>query len=355
MDMTSGYLELFERKYGFLRTIENNFKPGTDDVFVAPDLIYKYNLQEGVYLEGPGAINEAGKGNLKLDVIEKINRRPFEEYAKIVSLKDVVSISPSERLHIAQGPDDVMGRALDIIVPIGKGQRGLIIAPPKSGKTTILKHMASSIITNHPDVSVFVLLVDERPEEVTDFRRALEKAHVLSSSADESIAQHLRMTRMTINIATRIAEAGGDAVVFIDSLTRLSRAFNADTRSYGRTLTGGLGANAMEMPRRIFGAARNIDNGGSLTILATILIDTGSRMDDIIYQEFVGTGNMDLVLSQRCAELRLWPAIDIQQSGTRKEHLLLTTEEYNEMVSLRRALSGKTETDAMAALIEYLK
>ncbi len=355
MVMASGYLELFERKYGFLRTIENNFKPRTDDVFVAPDLIYKYNLQEGVYLEGPAVTNETGKGNLKLDVIEKINRRPFEEYAKIVSLKDVVSISPSERFYISQGPDDTTGKALDIIVPIGKGQRGLIIAPPKSGKTTILKHMAGSIMLNHPDVTVFVLLVDERPEEVTDFRRALKNAHVLSSSADESIAQHLRMTRMTINIATRLAEAGEDAVVFIDSLTRLSRAFNADTRSYGRTLTGGLGANAMEMPRRIFGAARNIDNGGSFTILATILVDTGSRMDDIIYQEFVGTGNMDLVLSQRCAELRLWPAIDIQQSGTRKEHLLLTTEEYNEMVSLRRALSGKTETDAMAALIEYLK
>ena len=355
MKKTSGYLELFERKYGFLRDIENNFKPGTDDIFVPPDLIYKHNLQEGVYLEGTAVENEIEKGNLKLDQIEKINRRAVEEYTKIVSLKDVVSISPSERLLISQGPGDVMGKALDIIVPIGKGQRGLIIAPPKSGKTTILKHMARSIILNHPDVSVFVLLVDERPEEVTDFRRALKKAHVLSSSADESISQHLRMTRLTINIATRVAEAGGDAVVFIDSLTRLSRAFNADTRSYGRTLTGGLGANAMEMPRRIFGAARNIDNGGSLSILATILIDTGSRMDDVIYQEFVGTGNMDLVLSQRCAELRLWPAIDIQQSGTRKEHLLLTQEEYDEMVSLRRALSGKTETDAMAALIEYLR
>jgi transcription termination factor Rho len=162
MDMVSGYLELFERKYGFLRTIENNFRPGTDDVFVAPDLIYKYNLQEGVYLEGPAVINEVGKGNLKLDQIEKINKRPFEEYAKIVSLKDVVSISPSERLHISQGPNDIMGKALDMIVPIGKGQRGLIIAPPKSGKTTILKHMAGSIIKNHPDVTVFVLLVDEK-------------------------------------------------------------------------------------------------------------------------------------------------------------------------------------------------
>ncbi len=257
---------------------------------------------------------------------------------------------------ISQGTDDGQGnRHSDMIVPIGKGQRGPYNSPAQVSKTTILKHMAGSIIKNHPDVSVFVLLVDERPEVVTAFRRALNKAHVLSSSADESITQHLRMTRMTINIATRIAEAGGDAVVFIDSLTRLSRAFNADTKSYGRTLTGGLGANAMEMPRRIFGAARNIENGGSLTILATILVDTGSRMDDSIYQEFVGTGNMDLVLSRRCAELRLWPAIDIQQSGTRKEHLLLTQEEYNEMVSLRRALSGKTETDAMAALIEYLK
>jgi transcription termination factor Rho len=349
-----GHLEILDRKFGFLRSIENNFQPGPEDAFVPAKLIQNFNLQEGVFIEGAGVRGDSKKSNLTLAEIEKINQRPLEDYSKIKPLQSVVSISPSERLKLAQGPDDIMGKALDMIVPIGKGQRGLIIAPPKSGKTTILKHMANSIITNHPEVVVFVLLVDERPEEVTDFRRGLKHAYVLSSSADHSVSQHLRMTRMTMNAAVRLAETGVDAVVFIDSLTRLSRAFNTDTQSHGRTLTGGLGANAMEMPRRIFGAARNIDNGGSLTIIASILIDTGSRMDDIIYQEFKGTGNMDLVLSQKCAEQRLWPAIDITQSGTRKEHLLLDTQEYEEMVNLRRDLSSKNEIAALSALIEHL-
>jgi len=354
MKPVQGHLEILDRKFGFLRSIENNFKPTPEDAFVPVKLIKDFNLQEGVFIEGFGVMSDIKQKNPALNKIEKINQRPLEDYSKIKSLKSVVSISPAERLKLTQGPDDIMGKALDMIVPIGKGQRGLIIAPPKSGKTTILKHMANSIIVNHPEVVVFMLLVDERPEEVTDFRRGLKRAHVLFSSADQSISQHLRITKMTLNAAVRLAEMGIDAVVFIDSLTRLSRAFNAETQSHGRTMTGGLGAKAMEMPRRIFGAARNIDNGGSLTIIASILIDTGSRMDDIIYQEFKGTGNMDLVLSQKCAEQRLWPAIDITQSGTRKEHLLLNNEEYEEMVKLRRELSDKNEIAALAALIEYL-
>jgi transcription termination factor Rho len=349
-----GYLEILDRGFGFLRSIERNFQPNQEDAFVPASLIREYKLQEGVLIEGTGVKGDGKNGNLKLAEIDKINQMTLEEYSNVKSLNSVVSISPSERLILTRGQDDTTGKALDMIVPIGRGQRGLIVAPPKSGKTTILKHMANSILSNHPEVVVFVLLVDERPEEVTDFRRELDHAHVLFSSADQSVAQHLRITKMTINTAIRQAETGIDAVVFIDSLTRLSRAFNADTRSHGRTLTGGLGANAMEMPRRIFGAARNIDNGGSLTILATILIDTGSRMDDIIYQEFIGTGNMDLVLSRKCAEQRIWPAIDIIQSGTRKEHLLLEAKEYEEMVKLRRELSGKNEVTAMSALLEYL-
>ena len=355
MNSVKGHLEILDKGFGFLRSIEKNFQPGAEDAFVPGNLIKEFKLQEGVFIEGSGEKGDGKNTNLKLTGIDKINQLPIEEYSNVKSLNSVVSISPDERLRLTQGADDIMGKALDMIVPIGRGQRGLIIAPPKSGKTTILKHMANSIITNHPEVVVFVLLVDERPEEVTDFRRGLEHAYVLSSSADQSIVQHLRMTRMTINTAIRLAETSVDAVVFIDSLTRLSRAFNADTQSHGRTLTGGLGANAMEMPRRIFGAARNIDNGGSLTILATILIDTGSRMDDIIYQEFIGTGNMDLVLSRKCAEQRIWPAIDIIQSGTRKEHLLLDKEEYEEMVKIRRGISGKHETNAMADLLRYLE
>ena len=353
MKSVEGHLEILDRRFGFLRSIKKNFQPNPEDIFVPANLIQKFNLHEGVFIEGAGVRGDSKKRNLKLTEIEKINQIPLKEFSKIKPLQSEVSISPSERLKLTQGPDDIMGKALDMIVPIGKGQRGLIISPPKSGKTTILKHMANSLITNHPEVVVFALLVDERPEEVTDFRRGLKHAYVLSSSADQSVSQHLRMTKMTVNAAIRLAETGIDAVVFIDSLTRMSRAFNTEAQSYGRTLTGGLGANAMEMPRRIFGAARNVDNGGSLTIIATILINTGSKMDDIIFQEFKGTGNMDLVLSRKCAEQRLWPAINIIQSGTRKEHLLLDTLEFQEMVKLRRGLSKKDEITALSAFIEY--
>ncbi|CAB1077691.1 Transcription termination factor Rho [Olavius algarvensis Delta 1 endosymbiont] len=349
-----GYLEILDRKFGFLRSIEKNFQPVPQDTFVPAPMIKRFKLSEGVFIEGAGIKGDGKNRNLKLAEIEKINRIPAKEYSDIKSLQSQVSISPSERLKLAQRPDDIMGRALDMIVPIGKGQRGLIISPPKSGKTTILKHMAKSITANNPEAVVFVLLVDERPEEVTDFRRGLEHAHVLSSSADQSVNQHLRMTKMTLNTAIRSAEMGIDTVVFIDSLTRMSRAFNKETQSYSRTLTGGLGANAMEMPRRLFGAARNIADGGSLTIIATILIKTGSKMDDIIFQEFKGTGNMDLVLSRKCAEQRVWPAIDIVQSGTRKEHLLLDPAEFKEMTKLRRALYKHDEVTAMSAFIEYL-
>ena len=354
MKSVEGHLEILDRRFGFLRSIKKNFQPNPEDIFVPANLIQKFNLHEGVFIEGAGVRGDSKKRNLKLTEIEKINQIPLKEFSKIKPLQSEVSISPSERLKLTQGPDDIMGKALDMIVPIGKGQRGLIISPPKSGKTTILKHMANSLITNHPEVVVFALLVDERPEEVTDFRRGLKHAYVLSSSADQSVSQHLRMTKMTVNAAIRLAETGIDAVVFIDSLTRMSRAFNTEAQSYGRTLTGGLGANAMEMPRRIFGAARNVDNGGSLTIIATILINTGSKMDDIIFQEFKGTGNMDLILSRKCAEQRLWPAINIIQSGTRKEHLLLDTLEFQEMVKLRRGLSKKDEIIALSAFIEYL-
>ena len=354
MKPVNGYLEIVDRGFGFLRCLEKNFQPDPDDAFVPADMIKRFHLSEGIFIEGKGAEGAGKKGGLKLTAIDKINDLPSDHYSKNRSLKSRVSVHPSERLILTRGPDDLMGKALDLIVPVGKGQRGLIISPPKSGKTTILKHMANAIVANHPDMMVFILLVDERPEEVTDFRRGVEKAHVLASSADQSIAEHLRMTRLAMSTATRYAETGRDVVVFIDSLTRLSRAFNAKTQSHGRTLSGGLGANAMEMPRRVFGAARNIENGGSLTIIATILVETGSRMDEVIFQEFKGTGNMDLVLSRACAERRVWPAINIQQSGTRKEHLLLTPEELDEAVKIRRELSKLDEIRAMSALLEIL-
>ncbi len=354
MKSVDGYLEIADRGSGFLRCLEKNFQPDADDAHVPANLIKRFHLSEGVFIEGRGDKSAGKRPTLKLTDMVAINGLSLKEYSKNRSLKSRVSINPSERLFLTRGEDDLMGKALDLVVPIGKGQRGLIIAPPKSGKTTILKHIANAVTANHPDVLAFILLVDERPEEVTDFRRGVENAHVLASSADQSIAEHLRMTRLAMAAATRYAETGRDVVVFIDSLTRLSRAFNAKTESHGRTLSGGLGANAMEMPRRIFGAARNIENGGSLTIIATILVDTGSRMDEIIFQEFKGTGNMDLLLSRACAERRVWPAIHIRQSGTRKEHLLLNPEELDEVVKIRRELSDLDEIRAMSALLEML-
>jgi len=354
LNIVKGHLEIMDKGFGFLRSIEDNFQPGPVDTFVSAALIAQYKLREGVYIEGTGIKGGAKNTNLKLDHIHTINDMACETFAGVPPLQAQTSINPTQRFLMTRSEKDLMGMALDRIVPIGRGQRGLIIAPPKTGKTTILQHMANAITDGYADAIVFVLLVDERPEEVTDFKRSVKGARVLASSADQSISQHLRMTRLAMNCAIRWAEIGRDAVVFIDSLTRMARAFNTDTRSYGRTMSGGLAANALDIPRQVFGAARNIENGGSLTIMATILIDTGSRMDDIIYQEFKGTGNLDLVLSRECAEQRLWPAIDIKQSGTRKEELLMDKAAYWESIDLRRALSKFNTANALGALLEHL-
>lgn len=354
MEPVQGYLEIMDKGFGFLRNIDENFQPRPENPYVPNSLIRKLNLKEGSFIEGFGEQKSPNNPNLALIRIETINKLPFDEFMGVPLLQDQTSINPFERLFLTQDETDTTGKALDMIVPIGMGQRGLIISPPKSGKTTILRHMANSIVKNHPDAKVFVLLVDERPEEVTDFQRGLTDAHVLYSSADQQIGQHMRMTRIAMHTAIRCAEIGQNAVVFIDSLTRMTRAFNIDTDSYGKTMTGGLGANAMEFPRKIFGAARKLENGGSLTIIATILVDTGSRMDDVIYQEFKGTGNMDLFLSRECAEQRIWPAININKSGTRKEDLLMDKDEYDKIVQVRRSVSTLNETDAMAQFISYL-
>ncbi|MBD3225550.1 MAG: transcription termination factor Rho [Caldithrix sp.] len=354
--MVEGYLELYKRGFGFLRKIENNLKIGEKDIFVPPQLIQKYGLTEGLFIEGESQPNpENTKKSEQLRSILKINEMPVEEYQDTSSLRDQVSISPEDTLQATLDDKDRMGKILDMITPIGKGQRGLIVAAPKTGKTTILKHYAQAALQNHPDINVFVLLVDERPEEVTDFRRALPGAQVLYSSADESVNSHLRMTRLAMNVAIRQAEFGQDVFILIDSLTRMGRAFNKESESNGRTLSGGLGANALAMPRRFFGSARNLEGGGSLTILATILIDTGSRMDEIIFQEFKGTGNMELVLSKKCAEQRIFPAININASGTRKEELLMDARRFREIAKLRSFLSQMHEVEAMRYLNEQIK
>ncbi len=344
MEPIQGYLEIMDKGFGFLRNIEDNYQPKPENPYVPNSLIRKLNLREGSFIEGFGEKKGPRNLNLALIRIETINGLPFDEFLNTPMLQDQVSINPIERYHMKQDEDDVTGKALDLIVPVGMGQRGLIISPPKSGKTTILRHMANSIVANYPETEVFILLVDERPEEVTDFQRGLTDAHVLYSSADQQIGQHMRMTRLAMHTAIRCAEIGQDAVVFIDSLTRMTRAFNADTDSHGKTLSGGLGANAMEFPRKIFGAARKLENGGSLTIIATILVDTGSRMDDVIFQEFKGTGNMDLFLSRECAEQRIWPAININKSGTRKEDLLMSAEEYDQIVQMCAVWPEKTNS-----------
>lgn len=355
MESVQGYLEIMDQGFGFLRQIENNFQPLPENTYVPNKLISRFKLSEGGFIQGTGEKKNPQNKNLALVHIDTINGIPLKETLSTVSLQDQVSINPYQRLTMTMGPDDLTGKALDHIVPMGLGQRGLIIAPPKTGKTTLLRHMANAVVTNHPDTEVFILLVDERPEEVTDFRRGLKEAHVLYSSADQQIGHHMRMTRLAMHTAICCAEMGRDAVVFIDSLTRMTRAFNTQTESHGRTMTGGLGVNSMQIPRKIFGAARKSENGGSLTIIATILVETGSRMDDIIFQEFKGTGNMDLMLNRTCAERRIWPAIDINQSGTRKEALLMDEAELQEMSNIRRDISDMDETDAMAAFIDYLK
>jgi len=312
LEPVAGHLEILDRGFGFLRSIDNNFQPNPGDTFVPAPLIQKFNLPEGGYIEGSGVPGDGKNRNLKLVEVEAICDLAPAAFARLESLHAQTSIDPLEKFQLAKDAQDVTGKALDMVIPMGRGQRGLIISPPKSGKTTLLKHIASAVMANHPDAAVFILLVDERPEEVTDFKRGLKEAHVLFSSSDQSVSQHMRIMRIAMNTAIRVAETGRDAVVLIDSLIRMSRAFNTETRSHGRTMSGELAANALEIPRRIFGAARNIENGGSLTVIATILVDTGSRMDDIIYQEFKGTGNLDLVLSRKCAEQRLWPAIEYQ-------------------------------------------
>ena len=354
MKPVQGNLEILDKGFGFLRTIENNFDATPDDPFVPAYLIKQSNLLEGVLIEGVGVKGNGKNKNLKLSRIETVNGLPLASYSKLKPLQELVSINPSESFRLCQGPDDRMGRALDMFVPIGKGQRGLIVSPPKSGKTTILKHIAASIQNHHPEAELLILLVDERPEEVTDFKRALPGACVLSSSADQSVMQHIRMTRLAMNTASRSAETGRDVVVLIDSLTRMSRAFNSQAQSHGRTLSGGLAANALTVPRRIFGMARNIEKGGSLTVVATILVDTGSRMDDVIFQEFKGTGNMDLVLSRACAEQRIWPAININASGTRKEDLLMDKAAFQEAIAFRRKVATLDEITAMNAFHHYL-
>ncbi len=352
-DMTfSGILELIgDKKFGFIRTVRPDVPKGDKDPFVPPPLIRKYQLRDGVMLEGK--LRRGRKGDLQVDKIESVFGMPPETWAKLPDFEKGNSIYPDEKLDLITGPRDFMMRVVELVAPIGKGQRALIVAPPRTGKTILLKAIAESITKNHSDIELVALLVDERPEEVTDFKRST-KAMVFASSNDQEDDNHVRVCVLALEYAKRQVERGRDVVLLLDSLTRLGRTFNLYSGGSGRTMSGGLDASAMKIPRKIFGAARNIENGGSLTIIATALIETGSRMDDIIFEEFKGTGNSEIVLDRELANKRIFPAINLRKSGTRNEERLLG-DKVELHHRLFRALNSRPPLEAMVALLRHVE
>jgi len=352
-DYGSGYLEISEKGFGFLRTAAAHFHPKPSDIFVTPDTIKRSFLREGSLVAGPTQPPHRGTSP-QLRSVEKVNDMMFEDYTKAVRFENLTSIDPIEKYNLETTPDLLETRVIDLVTPIGKGTRGLIVAPPRTGKTTILKQIANAITTNHPEVHVLVLLIDERPEEVTDFQRSV-KAEVVASSNDQDLETHVRLSRFMIERCRRIVESGKDVFVLLDSLTRVARAYNSVHGGSGRTMTGGVDARALEIPRKMFASARKIEHGGSLTILATALIDTGSRMDELIFQEFKGTGNMELILDRKLSDRRLFPAIDIPKSGTRKEEKLFAAKNIEALRKLRRTMVDLNPIEAMETLTAALK
>ena len=349
----SGYLEISEKGFGFLRTAANHFHPKPTDIFVTPDSIRRSFLREGSHVAGSTQPPHRGTSP-QLKTVDKVNDMSFEQYTKAVRFENLTSIDPIEKFSLETSPDLIETRVIDLVTPIGKGTRGLIFSPPRTGKTTILKQICNAITTNHPEVHVLVLLIDERPEEVTDFQRSV-KAEVVASSNDMDLETHVRLSRFMIERCRRIVETGKDVFVLMDSLTRIARAYNSVHGGSGRTMTGGVDARALEIPRKMFASARKIENGGSLTILATALVDTGSRMDELIFQEFKGTGNMELILDRKLSDRRLFPAIDIPKSGTRKEEKLFPSKNLEAIRKLRRTMVDLNPIEAMETLTAALK
>jgi transcription termination factor Rho len=349
----SGSLEVSEKGFGFLRSADNHFQPKPSDIFVTPDTIKKSFLREGCLVTG--GLQPPHRGTSpQLKTVESVNHMPFSEYTKSVRFENLTTIDPIEKFKLETNSDLLETRIIDMVTPLGKGTRGIIVAPPRTGKTTILKQIANAVTENHPEVHVLVLLIDERPEEVTDFQRSV-KAEVIASSNDQDLETHVRLSRFMIERCRRMVEAGKDVFVLLDSLTRVARAYNSVHGGSGRTMTGGDDARALEIPRKMFAAARKIEHGGSLTILATALVDTGSRMDELIFQEFNGTGNMELVLDRKLSDRRLFPAIDIPKSGTRKEEKLFPKHQIEAVRKLRRMMVDLNPVEAMETLIAALK
>lgn len=352
----SGVLQINEKGFGFLRQAENNYLPGPRDVFVPRNLIQRHSLREGVDVEGNSAPSTNGRGRSQADqlsTVDKVNGVEPDQYRGVPEFTSLTSIDPTERLELSEGNDNMSMRVLDLISPIGKGQRGLVVAPPKTGKTTLIENIAESVADNHPETHLVVLLVDERPEEVTHMKRRV-RGEVIASSSDQGSDLHLQVARLVLERVKRMVECRKDVVMLLDSITRLARASNRETSRRGRTMSGGVDTRAMEFPRKFFGAARKAEQGGSLTIIGTALIDTGSQMDEVIFQEFKGTGNLEIVLDRKLAERRIFPAIDISKSGTRKEEKLFDAEHVPQIHLLRRALAGKKSVEAMELLLKGL-
>nr|WP_041302518.1 transcription termination factor Rho [Hirschia baltica] len=352
-----GVVEVLSDGFGFLRSPQSNYLPGPDDIYVSPQQIRRMGLRTGDTVEGEIRGPRNDERYFALVKVESINFEAPDQVKHKVHFDNLTPLYPEERFNI-EIPDptrkDKSGRVIDIVAPIGKGQRALIVAPPRTGKTVLLQNIAQSIAENHPECYLLVLLIDERPEEVTDMQRSV-KGEVISSTFDEPATRHVQVAEMVIEKAKRLAEHGRDVVILLDSITRLGRAYNTVVPSSGKVLTGGVDANALQRPKRFFGAARNIEEGGSLTIIATALIDTGSRMDEVIFEEFKGTGNSEIVLERKIADKRVFPAIDILKSGTRKEELLMQQKDLQKVYILRRILNPMGAQDAIEFLLDKLK
>jgi len=349
----SGVLEILQDGFGFLRAPDYNYLPGPDDIYVSPSQIRRLNLRTGDTVEGEVRSPKDNERYFALLKVDSINYDPPEEAKNKTTFTNLTPLHPDELINLETTPDNLSMRVLNITAPLGKGQRGLIVAPPRTGKTVLMQKIANSIVTNHQEVILIVLLIDERPEEVTDMQRSV-RAEVVSSTFDEPPQRHIQVAEMVIQKAQRLVEHKKDVVILLDSITRLARAYNTVTPASGKILSGGVEANALHRPKRFFGAARNVEEGGSLTILATALIDTGSRMDEVIFEEFKGTGNMEIVLDRKMANRRVYPAIDILKSGTRKEDLLLPPDELNRIWILRKLLSSMNPVDAMEFLLDKM-
>jgi transcription termination factor Rho len=348
-----GVLEILPDGYGFLRSPDYNYLPGPDDIYVSPSQIRKFDLKTGDTISGQVRPPHEGEKYFALVKIEAVNFESPDEARNKILFDNLTPLYPQERLKLETVRENVSARVMDLLTPLGKGQRGLIVSPPRAGKTMLLQNVANSITANHPEVVLMVLLIDERPEEVTDMQRSV-KGEVISSTFDEPAARHVQVAEMVIEKAKRLVEHKRDVVILLDSITRLARAYNTIVPPSGKVLSGGVDSNALQRPKRFFGSARNIEEGGSLTIIATALIDTGSRMDDVIFEEFKGTGNSEIILERKLVDKRTFPAIDIQRSGTRKEELLIPKEDLTRIWVLRKVLNPLSPVEAMELLIEKL-